>query len=49
MQGLDKKGTTKNYAKILERIGCLREQHSRVASDYKIEVLADDEKKRHGY
>ena len=42
--GLDKKGTTKNYAKILERIGRLREQHSRVASDYKIEVLADDEK-----
>jgi transposase len=42
--GLGKKGTIKNYAKILERIGRLREQHSRVASDYKIEVLADDEK-----
>ena len=42
--GLGKKGTIKNYAKILERIGRLREQHSRVASDYKIEVVADDEK-----
>jgi transposase len=42
--GLGKKGTTKNYAKILERIGRLREQHSRVASDYEIVVLADDEK-----
>jgi transposase len=42
--GLGKKDTTKNYAKILERIGRLREQHSRVASDYEIVVLADDEK-----
>ena len=42
--GWGKKGTTKNYAKILERIGRLREQHSRVASDYEIVVLADDEK-----
>jgi len=42
--GLDKKGTIKNYAKILERIGRLREQHRRVASDYKIEVIADEEK-----
>jgi hypothetical protein len=29
--GLDKKGTVKNYAKILERIGRLREKNSRVA------------------
>jgi transposase len=42
--GLDKKGTIKNYAKILERIGRLREKNSRVASDYRIEVIADDEK-----
>ena len=43
-EGLEKKGTIKNYVKILERIGRLREQHRRVASDYKIEVIADEEK-----
>jgi hypothetical protein len=42
--GLDKKGSLKNYAKILERIGRLREKNSRVAQDYRIEVIADDEK-----
>lgn len=42
--GLDKKGTIKSYAKILERIGRLREKNSRVAQDYRIEVMADDEK-----
>lgn len=42
--GLGKKGTIKNYAKILERIGRLREKNTRVASDYCIEVIADDEK-----
>ena len=42
--GLDKKGTIKNYVKILERIGRLREQHRRVASDYKIQVIADEAK-----
>jgi transposase len=42
--GLNKKGTIKNYAKVLERIGRLREKNSRVAQDYRIEVIADDEK-----
>jgi transposase len=42
--GLDKKGTIKNYAKILERIGRLREKNSRVAQNYCIEVTADDQK-----
>ena len=42
--GLDKKGTIKNYAKILERIGRMREKNSRVAQDYRIEVKADDDK-----
>jgi transposase len=42
--GLDKKGTLKNVAKIHERIGRLREKNSRVAQDYRIEVIADDEK-----
>jgi transposase len=42
--GLNKKGTLKNVAKIHERIGRLREKNSRVAQDYRIEVIADDEK-----
>ena len=42
--GLSKKGTLKKYDKILERIGRLREKHSRVAADYTINVMADDKK-----
>ena len=42
--GLGKKGTIKNVAKIHERIGRLREKNSRVAQDYRIEVIADDKK-----
>ena len=42
--GLGKKGTIKNVAKILERIGRLREKNSRVAQDYRIDVIADDKK-----
>lgn len=44
--GLSKKGTVKQYAKILERIGRLREKNSRVASDYLINVMADEEKNK---
>lgn len=43
--GLDKKGTVKHYAKILERIGRLREKNRRVAHEYRIEVIADDAQK----
>ncbi len=43
--GLNKKGTVKKYSKILERIGRLREKNRRVSLDYRIEVIADDEKK----
>ena len=43
--GLNKKGTIKKYTKILERIGRLREKNRRVAQDYRIEVIADDEQK----
>lgn len=43
--GLSKKGTVKQYSKILERIGRLREKNRRVSQDYQIEVIADDEKK----
>lgn len=42
--GLNKKGTIKKYTKILERIGRLREKNRRVSQDYRIEVIADDEK-----
>lgn len=44
--GLSKKGTTKQYDKILERIGRLREKHSRVATDYIIDVMTDDTKSK---
>ncbi|MBS3952082.1 MAG: IS1634 family transposase [Methylomicrobium sp.] len=39
--GLSQNGTVKNYAKILERIGRLREKNSRVAQDYQIDVTSD--------
>jgi transposase len=42
--GLSKKNTIKKYPKILERIGRLLEKNSRVAQDYRIEVIADKEK-----
>jgi len=41
---LGKKGSIKSYTKIRERIGRLREKNTRVASDYCIEVIADDKK-----
>lgn len=43
--GLSKKGTTKRYEKILERIGRLKQKNTRVAQEYDINVVADDEKK----
>jgi len=44
--GLSKKGCTKNYEKILERIGRLKQKNTRVAQEYDINVVADDEKRR---
>ncbi len=38
---LNQKGTVKNYVKILERIGRLREKNSCVAQDYQIDVTPD--------
>ena len=43
--GLSQKGTVKNYVKVLERIGRLREKNSRVAGDYQIDVTPDAEHK----
>jgi len=42
--GLSKKRTIKKYEKILERLGRLKEKHSRVAGDYDIVVSSDDKK-----
>ncbi len=41
---LNKKGGTKSYSKVMERIGRLKERHKRVASYYAIEVLQDGSK-----
>jgi len=43
-EGLSKKGTTKVYAKILERIGRLRERYPRVSSGFEIHVKEQDKK-----
>lgn len=40
--GLHKKGTTKRYEKILERIGRLKEKYARAAQHYDICVTQDD-------
>jgi len=43
-EGLSKKGTVKKYEKVIERIGRLREKYARVAQDYEVSVVADDDK-----
>lgn len=42
--GLSKKGTTKKYEKILERLGRLKEKHARVSQDYDIVVNTNEER-----
>ena len=42
--GLSKKGGTKKYSKICERIGRLKEKHSKVAHHYTVEAIADETK-----
>ena len=41
--GLHKKGTTKRYDKVLERIGRLKEKYARAAQHYQITATADPE------
>jgi len=41
--GLSRKGTTKKYGKIMERIGRLREKYSRAAQHYHIDVDQDSD------
>lgn len=43
-EGLGKKGTIKRYDKIIERIGRLKQKNTRVASDYDIDVIGDENK-----
>jgi transposase len=42
--GLSKKGTTKKYEKVVERIGRLKEKYARVSQDYAIEIETDEDK-----
>ncbi|NOQ36610.1 MAG: IS1634 family transposase [Methylococcaceae bacterium] len=44
--GLGKKGCTKNYDKILERIGRLKEKYARAAQHYEITVTPDSASKK---
>jgi transposase len=41
-EGLHKKGTTKRYDKVLERVGRLRQKYSRAAQYYDITVTKDE-------
>ncbi len=40
---LSKKGTTKNYTKVLERLGRIKEKYARAAQHYEVTVVPDDE------
>ena len=42
--GLSKKGTTKKYQKILERLGRIKEKYARAAQHYEVTVEADEER-----
>ena len=44
LDGLHKKGGTKRYSKVLERIGRLKEKHSRIAQYYEIEMEREADK-----
>lgn len=41
-QGLSKKGTTKVYPKVLERLGRLKEKYARAAQHYEVTVTPDE-------
>ena len=44
--GLGKKGTVKNYEKVVEKIGRLREKNSVVSQDYSIDAIPDENKEK---
>jgi len=41
--GLSKKGTTKNYEKVIERLGRLKEKYARAAQHYEVTVTPDEQ------
>jgi transposase len=43
-KGLSKKGALKQYSKIVERLGRLKEKYARAAQHYEVTVIADDKK-----
>ncbi len=43
-KGLSKKGTLKQYLKIVERLGRLKEKYACAAQHYEVTVIADDER-----
>jgi transposase len=45
-QGLSKKGCTKAYEKVVEKIGRLKGKNNRVAQEYQIDITPDDDKKK---
>lgn len=45
-QGLSKKGCTKKYDKIVERVGRLKERHNKVGKNYEISIEADSDKNK---
>jgi len=44
--GLSKKGTTKNYEKVLERLGRIKEKYARAAQHYEVTAVPDDERNK---
>lgn len=44
-QGLEKKGGTKTYEKVWERIGRIKEKHKAVSATYQIQVRQSEDKK----
>ena len=46
--GLNKKGRTKKYRKILETIGRIKEKYKKVSQLYNIEVILDDGEQKNG-
>jgi transposase len=43
-KGLSKKGALKQYSKIVERLGRLKEKYARAAQHYEVTLIADDKK-----
>lgn len=44
--GLTKKGCTKKYDKVVERLGRLKQKYSKVARSFEVDIKADDKKEQ---